>query len=259
MIKRQISLCVIVVLLFVLTSCGYGSNYKMSHCKHDFTITTTNASCTAEGKTIKECSICGYTEEIVLPIINHRLTNETIVRAATCTEDGVASYTCAMCGETFERVIPALGHVKTPGKEIIVNRPTCQHEGTATELCQTCGKFFEETVPIIGHDYKNHICTMCGEPDKPLFFTDMKDSSMSSSDYRKFSANIHNYTGKKITFVKVTLELYDKNGKIVDTDWTYAVGSEGLKDRSSAFFEIIYHGLNYSEYSKWSFTVTSYD
>lgn len=47
-------------------------------------------------------------------------------------------------------------------------------------------------------------------------------------------------TGKSsVSFVKVKGQFKNSSGSIIDTDWTYAVGAEGLSPGESTRFEIM--------------------
>lgn len=120
---------------------------------HDYTDTTTEATCTAAGKTVYTCE-CGYSYETSIPATGHTevaggttyvhskcsvcettLENgnyhsytETNISQPTCTEVGVNVFTCD-CGYSFESGIPELGHTEVAG-------------GTANAhtKCQTCGE-----------------------------------------------------------------------------------------------------------------------
>lgn len=220
--KKVLFFVMIVVFALLLSSCAAR---KMAKCSHNFEVTKIEPTCTEEGKLTRRCSLCGYTIEETLDKAPHK-------------------------PERDER-----------GNAIVYGgkKPTCTEWGYDTYHCSVCGEEYIKTIQYTGHSFKDHFCTKCGQADKPLFFTELKATPMSASGYMKFSAKLNNYSGKKVSFVEVTLELYDKNGKIVDTDWTYAVGSEGLKDKSSAYFELIYSGLSSSEYSKWVMSIKSYN
>ena len=178
--------------------------------------------------------------------------------AATCTTDGYDEYQCSLCGRSYKATTEkAPGH--TPERKYPeTKRATCIAEGYKKQKCSVCGEEYKEILPKVAHEYKNHICTMCGDADKPMFFTDMK-RELKSGGIAVYSANIHNYTGKTLEFVEVTLELLDKKGNIIDTDWTYAVGSEGIKNKSKAYFDIWYSGVVYYDVDSWVLRVKDYD
>lgn len=178
----------------------------------------------------------------------------------TCTTDGYQEFKCSVCSETYRLDTgKATGHKPQYTNPETVKKATCTSVGVGKQFCSVCGEEYTVELPKKDHNYKDHICTVCGAAEKPLFFTDMKMEHRPGSEYITFSANIHNYTGKTIEYVIVTLELMDSKGNILDTDWTYAVGSEGLKDQAKAFFDIIYRGVSYSDVRKWSLRVKDYD
>ena len=69
-----------------------------------------------------------------------------------------------------------------------------------------------------------------------LTFSDIKISNNSS--YTICNATITNNGKKTYTFVEVKGKFKDSSGNIIDTDWTYAVGTEGLAPGESATFRL---------------------
>lgn len=70
---------------------------------------------------------------------------------------------------------------------------------------------------------------------------DLKFSNISvdtNSSYTVCTGKITNNGSRIYTFVEVKGAFKDKNGEVVDTDWTYAVGSEGLAPGESATFRL---------------------
>ena len=63
-------------------------------------------------------------------------------------------------------------------------------------------------------------------------------SSSSNSSYRTYNGTIKNTGSRTFKFVKVKGSFKDKSGTVVDTDWTYAVGSEGLAPGESKTFTL---------------------
>ena len=141
-----------------------------------------DATCTEAGYTGDVvCSVC---EEViekgeVIPALGHK-TELVGAKDATCTEAGyTGDVVCAVCEEVIEKgeAIPALGH-KT---ELVgAKDATCTEAGyTGDEVCTVCKEVVKkgETVAALGHDYKDGVCTVCGEKDpnyKPAIkFTDV--------------------------------------------------------------------------------------
>ena len=83
-------------------------------------------------------------------------------------------------------------------------------------------------------------------------------SNKYSYGYYTFTGTVQNFLHRTVKFVKVKLELLDSNGKVVDTDWTYAVGVEGLNYRDSKPFEII-HKDSGVDWKKFRISVLDYD
>lgn len=69
-----------------------------------------------------------------------------------------------------------------------------------------------------------------------LVFSDIDVSKNSS--YTVCTATITNNGRKTYTFIEVKGKFKDSSGTILDTDWTYAVGSEGLAPGESATFRL---------------------
>lgn len=178
----------------------------------------------------------------------------------TCTTAGYKEYRCSLCGETYRTSTGmATGHEPKLTYPETVTAATCTSSGVAKQRCAVCGEEYTVTLPKKEHNYVDHICTFCGEADQALFFTDMNAEHRSGSEYITFSANLNNYSGKKVEFVQVTLELFDSDGNIIDSDWTYAVGSEGLKDHAKSYFDIFYRGVSYYDIDAWGLYISDYD
>ena len=69
-----------------------------------------------------------------------------------------------------------------------------------------------------------------------LAFSDINVSKNSS--YTVCTATITNNGKKTYTFIEIKGKFKDSSGTILDTDWTYAVGSEGLAPGESATFRL---------------------
>lgn len=103
----------------------------------------------------------------------------TVTKEPTCTEAGEKTYTCD-CGDSYTETIDAKGHNYKDGEctdcgdkdpdhthsytESITKEPTCTEEGEKTYTCG-CGDSYTEEIPAKGHNYKDGICSECGEKD----------------------------------------------------------------------------------------------
>lgn len=66
---------------------------------------------------------------------------------------------------------------------------------------------------------------------------EFKNVSLSTNSlYNIATGTVYNRSSKTIKFVEVKASFKDRSGKVIDTDWTYAVGSEGLAPGESSTF-----------------------
>ncbi len=123
------------------------------------------ATCTADGRNVYVCSVCGdsYTETVSATGHTAGDVVEENNVAATCTTDG--SYDevvyCSVCGEELSRetvTVPATGH--SAGETVTENEvaATCTENGSYDSVvyCSVCGEELSRetvTVPAAGHDY----------------------------------------------------------------------------------------------------------
>ena len=56
--------------------------------------------------------------------------------------------------------------------------------------------------------------------------------------YCKCKGSVKNNGTKSYNYVKIKGSFKDKDGNVLDTDWTYVVGSEGLAPSETKTFEI---------------------
>jgi hypothetical protein len=71
----------------------------------------------------------------------------------------------------------------------------------------------------------------------PLVISD--DSIKKDGDYWYCYGTIKNISTKDHYFVEVRVTYYDDNNEVLTTDWTYAVGSEGILPKENQQFEIM--------------------
>ena len=64
-------------------------------------------------------------------------------------------------------------------------------------------------------------------------------SITNSREYYYCNGTVHNASISTHYYVKVKVTYYDKNDAVLTTDWTYAVGSEGIRGGENQQFEII--------------------
>lgn len=72
---------------------------------------------------------------------------------------------------------------------------------------------------------------------KHLSFEDVEGYTKYDNMY--LEGKVRNNGSTTVKFVKVGVEWKDKYGTIIDTDWTYAIGGEGLRPGAAKSFKII--------------------
>lgn len=84
------------------------------------------------------------------------------VHNPTCTEQGYTEYECSLCGETKDdNFVAALGH--DYGEWIIDTEATCTAEGTKHRVCSRDVSHIEnEIIPATGHTWEDGVCIVCG-------------------------------------------------------------------------------------------------
>lgn len=69
-----------------------------------------NASCTSNGKRVRTCSTCGYSEYQTINSYGGHNYGNWSTQEATCTTNGKRTRSCSRCGNTETQTINALGH-----------------------------------------------------------------------------------------------------------------------------------------------------
>lgn len=88
--------------------------------------------------------------------------NKSNVQLATNSKTDYQLWMLTVDGEEGENPQP---HVHSYTAE--VTKPTCTEDGFTTYTCEDCGDTYQDdTVLALGHDFKNGVCTRCGEADK---------------------------------------------------------------------------------------------
>lgn len=84
----------------------------------------------------------------------------------------------------------------------------------------------EEEITLLGNKVKKEKEELESNRRNPIEFKNLEWDSNSS--YTIATGQVYNKSDKTIKFVTIKVAFEDKNGKVIDTDSTYAVGSEGL-------------------------------
>ncbi len=169
----------------------------LGHVMEKDTGASTAPTCTLTGKDVYVCTshtgeaACGYTYEVVVPVVAHSYSDEKITTEATCETEGVKTLTCA-CGATKTEVVPKLGHILSTSVEestcqtkgsvttkcdrdgckyelvtelalaphdvtVTIEDATCTAKGKVTEKCADCSYEKTTEIPALGHDYDDSI------------------------------------------------------------------------------------------------------
>ena len=110
---------------------------------------------------------------------------------------------------------------------------TCHRNGCYNKVAEGnnyCYTHMPFTSTLAYYDYTPEVA------EDVLVFSNINVSKNSS--YTVCTATITNNGRKTYTFIEVKGKFKDSSGTILDTDWTYAVGSEGLEPGESATFRL---------------------
>lgn len=78
-------------------------------------------------------------------------------------------------------------------------------------------------------------------------------------DYIYTKAAIKNISNDTYSSIKVKVTHYDANMNVIDTDWTYAVGSEGLRPSEQKQFQIMTRMRNRDDYQRFKLEVIDFN
>lgn len=102
-----------------------------------------NETCVQPGTKERVCSVCGKTEsEEIAPNGKHNYENGR----------------CTVCSA----LQPGVSHEHIFGEWTVVKQATCLEKGERTRVCD-CGARETESTPLALHDYKDGVCSVCGD------------------------------------------------------------------------------------------------
>lgn len=225
----------LLVLLFVLTSCGHKhewSDWKivtMSTCtekgveertcscgeseKRDVGATghefgdwsvKTSATCVTEGKKEKICSVCNHIQIENIPATGHNEA-EKIVKAVTCGTNGEVQKYCTTCSLVLktETIYATNNHSYNSG--VVTLEPTCTEAGKKTVTCTTCQATTSMDIAKLGHSLDSkHTCTRCG-----LLCINMTQTEINNS--KKVESMSYSFV-ESSTGIQINITLKDENG-----------------------------------------------
>ncbi|WP_281868035.1 FxLYD domain-containing protein [Brevibacillus parabrevis] len=75
-------------------------------------------------------------------------------------------------------------------------------------------------------------------------------------DYIYVTGAVKNNGSKSLSYIKVKVTYLDVNNQVIDTDWTYAVASEGLRPNEQKYFEVM--TKHRAKMKRYSVEITEY-
>ena len=188
---------------------------KDGACDHSWSIiSTTQATCTTAGTTVKQCTICTRTQTTTINALGHKWNSGSVTTNPTCTSAGVKTFVCGTCNGTKTETIGALGH--SYGEWITSKEPTETEMGEQYRVCSTCGGQETANIPEIGHvhNYSSVVtaptCTEKGYTTHTCACGDEKVDTYTNALGHKFT---NSNTCDKCGFVKET-ENENGNGEV---------------------------------------------
>ena len=154
---------------------------------HSFDSSTT-ATCTEDGITTYNCSICGYTYEEDTAATGHSFTNYISNNDFSCTQDGTKTAECDnACGETdtVADTGSATGHNYT--KTVVA--PSCTAQGYTEYICENCRDLYKsDYTDALGHSFSNdekYCLNGCGEINPDYREAVIPNPSEETSEYNQ--------------------------------------------------------------------------
>lgn len=187
------------------------------------TTSTTDSTCSAEGKQYQKCSDCTATREVTIEKKPHTWVAGT-VHAPTCLNDGYTEYSCSKCSATkTDDVTSALGHDM---QEVSRRDATCLQAGVINYKCSRCTVTSSTTIPIVAHSYtketitKNPTCTDKGHATYQCIWCDRYDESRGGRDGIDISPTGHDW-GDWVVETPATCEADGVEKRICKNDSTH--------------------------------------
>lgn len=112
------------------------------------------ASCTREGKSGWQCSVCHEWKDVtIIPKKAHTKGEYRLVSKATCTKPAVYDYWCRVCKEYMGQFEEGKKAAHTSGKGYVKTPATCTTKGVKAWDCTVCGAeaFYTEEIPALNH------------------------------------------------------------------------------------------------------------
>ncbi len=135
------------------------SSYSITS-SHSWQEKITPATCTQNGKAVKNCSACGESKTEIISALGHDMSDYKVTKQPTCTAQGKKVAACSRCSEEVSEAIAKLAHDENVAVKAVA--ATCTKSGkTEGRKCSMCGKVTveQETIPALGHDMGDYKVT----------------------------------------------------------------------------------------------------
>ena len=213
--------------------CGYVTKDKETNkveCSFGPWAVQKQATCVADGSSIRTCKWCGKTETKTEKAIGNHIYKTTYVRP-TCEERGYELHKCTVCGSEYRD-----NYEEPTGHAIGFDNKTasCQHSGYVNKICLWCGKIFEENIyrEKIGHISEKNIvqatrtahgsetwaCKFCGliETQRVIHYyvlTNVVPASGNQAGYSVFTCSVcgDSYTEDSLPYDSFIVNLANSN------------------------------------------------
>ncbi len=127
----------------------------------------TPATCTADGTETLTCTVCGYSKENTVPMLNHDWQLKETV-AATCAADGVLKYECGNAGCTEKKEEKGAEQLSHDWKLKETVAATCTTDGVLKYECGNAGcteKKEDKGADKLNHDWGSWDVTDAATPE----------------------------------------------------------------------------------------------
>ena len=99
---------------------------------------TVAPTCTARGKQMRRCTVCGETQSLNMKALGHEAKEWTVTTEPDCKKGGVRTGLCVRCGKELTEKLPKVDHDYP--EWVIEIEPTDFSKGTRSAECRFCHK-----------------------------------------------------------------------------------------------------------------------
>ena len=155
---------------------------KASHEFEEDTAQAVAATCSAEGKKVEICKVCGYVKETSIKKLNHTFVEDTAKSVApTCSAEGKKVEKCSVCGFEQETKLAKTEHTWSDWAND--EGAKCGQPGTRSRECSICHQKETETLGIIPHDWDLEHATTVAAADGGVEYTIAKCKKCNADGY----------------------------------------------------------------------------